>query len=69
MNFICRPNFISYELHRVNSRLIRRLRSKGTPIFAWTVRSSEQYDSAKPYIDSVIFEGFNPEEMEEQTVR
>ncbi len=63
VNFICKPNFISYELHKVNSRLIKRLRRKGTPIFAWTVRNHEQYDDAKQYTDSVIFEGFRPKDI------
>lgn len=63
VNFICKPNFISYELHKVNSRLIKRLRRKGAPIFAWTVRNHEQYDDAKQYTDSVIFEGFRPKDM------
>ncbi|MEA4853121.1 MAG: glycerophosphodiester phosphodiesterase family protein [Christensenella sp.] len=66
VNFICRPNFISYEFHKVDCRLLRRLRRKGAPIFAWTVRSHEQYDGAKPYADSMIFEGFMPEEMKKE---
>lgn len=60
VNFICRPNFISYELQKVNTRLLRRLRRSGAPIFAWTVRSMEDYERAKPYTDSVIFENFTP---------
>lgn len=60
VNCICRPNFISYELQKVNTRLIRRLRRSGAPIFAWTVRSMEDYERAKPYTDSVIFENFTP---------
>ena len=61
VNFICKPNFISYEFHKVNTRLIRRLRKSGAPIFAWTVRNKEQYELAKPYTDSVIFEDFTPD--------
>lgn len=60
VNFICRPNFISYEFQKVNTRLLRRLRRSGAPIFAWTVRSAEDYERAKPYTDSVIFENFTP---------
>lgn len=60
LNFLCRPNFISYELQKVNSRLIRRLRQSGAPIFAWTVRNPEEYERAKQYTDSVIFENFTP---------
>ena len=60
VNFICRPNFISYEFRRVDSRLIRRLRRSGAPIFAWTVRSREDYERAKQYTDSIIFENFTP---------
>ena len=60
INFICRPNFISYELHKVNSTVIKRLRECGAPILAWTIRNEEQYQNASPYIDSVIFENFRP---------
>ncbi|MEG0584902.1 MAG: glycerophosphodiester phosphodiesterase family protein [Christensenellaceae bacterium] len=56
--FICKPNFISYEFHTVDTRLIRRLRSSGATIFAWTIRTAEQYTLARPYIDSAIFEDF-----------
>lgn len=60
VNFICRPNFISYECQKVDSRLIRRLRRSGAPIFAWTVRTREEYERAKQYTDSIIFENFTP---------
>lgn len=60
VNFICRPNFISYECQNVDSRLIRRLRRSGAPIFAWTVRTREEYERAKQYTDSIIFENFTP---------
>ena len=60
VNFICRPNFISYECQKVDSRLIRRLRRSGAPIFAWTVRTREEYERARQYTDSIIFENFTP---------
>lgn len=60
LNLLCRPNFISYEFGKVHAGFLRKLRHKGTPILAWTVRNEEQLKQALPYTDSVIFEGFSP---------
>ena len=63
LNFLFRPDFIAYEHtgHSVkNLRMIRK-RYK-TPLFAWTVRSREDEDTAVGVgFDTVIFEGYIPE--------
>ena len=63
LNFLMRPDFISYDhqgykVH--NLRLIRR--SFGTPLMAWTVKSLEEEKMAVSHgFDTVIFEGYIPE--------
>jgi glycerophosphoryl diester phosphodiesterase len=32
----------------------------GLPVMSWTIRSQEEADRAKPYIDQIVFEGFDP---------
>lgn len=60
-NFLCRPNFISCELHRVSGALLKKLRVTGAPVLGWTIRSEEQYFQVRQHIDAVIFEGFVPD--------
>lgn len=63
LNFLMRPDFISYDhcgykVH--NLQLIRR--SFGTPLMAWTVKSQEEEEQAISHgFDTVIFEGYIPE--------
>lgn len=64
-NFICKPNFISCEFHRINKKLLRKMREKGASILAWTIKSEEQFSHVNPFIDSVIFERFLPEKEPE----
>lgn len=65
-NFICRPNFISYEFHRINTTLLQQLRKKGACILAWTISNEEQFLDVHPFIDSVIFESFLPEAAQDE---
>jgi len=59
-NFICKPNFISYEYHKISSNIIKKLRKRGAVVFAWTIRDEEQLHLAAPYTDAVIFEKVRP---------
>jgi glycerophosphoryl diester phosphodiesterase len=59
-NFMSRPHFISCEFHRLQAELLKHLRRKGASVLAWTIRNNEQFASAQPFIDSVIFERFLP---------
>ncbi len=59
-NALCRPNFINYEQSGVGRSVIRRLRKKGVPIFAWTVRSEVEAKAVRPYVDALVFEGIDP---------
>ncbi len=64
VNFICKPNFISYGMQHVNWRLLKRMRKTGATILGWTVRNQEQQDKAKDYVDTYIFEDFEPRHYE-----
>ena len=57
---MCRPNFINYEKSGVRQHIVKRLRKNGVSVFAWTVRSEEEWNSVQPYIDSLVFEQFEP---------
>ena len=37
-----------------------KLRAKGMPVVAWTVREPAQWDHVKGGCDNLIFEGFAP---------
>ena len=57
-NFVTRPDFIAYK-HSDYENLSRRIcRTLGALSVAWTVRSEEQYQKAKPYFDLFIFDSF-----------
>ena len=62
-NFLARPDFISYEKGGFavpNVRFIRR--NFGTTLFAWTIKSQEEENTAISHgFDTVIFEGYIPE--------
>ncbi len=64
LNFLMRPDFISYEKDGFDVKNLRYIRRKfNTPLLAWTVKSAEE--ERKAYgdgFDTVIFEGYIPEE-------
>ena len=56
-----RPDFISYraaDLPRAAPYLGRT--ALGLPVLGWTIRAPEQAVAAKPWVDQIIFEGFDP---------
>ena len=59
-DWICRPNFISYCRHYLDTTIIKRLRRDGIPILAWTVESIQEAEKAAPYCDTIIFQLFDP---------
>ena len=63
LNFLMRPDFIAYEKTGHANPVLRRIRRKrGTPLFAWTVRSErEEADTVSDGFDSIIFENYIPE--------
>ncbi len=55
-NFLCRPNFISYEVCGLSQIRLQRFRKTGIPVLAWTVRSESEQQKRKPLYDTIIFE-------------
>ncbi|MCQ2399298.1 MAG: glycerophosphodiester phosphodiesterase, partial [Clostridia bacterium] len=58
LNFVCKPDFISYEQ---SGYPLKKGKTKGKALLAWTVTSKEEYDKVKPFVDNVIYEGFDIE--------
>lgn len=57
-NFVCRPQFISYEIEGRRLPVVRRMRRKGLPVLVWTVRSEQCKRLVLADADAVIFENF-----------
>ena len=63
LNFLARPDFISYEKSGAAVPTMRYIRRKfDTPLVAWTITSPEEERKAfGDGFDTVIFEGYIPE--------
>lgn len=57
---IARPHFLAPGIDMLPSSPADQLRAEGFPMVAWTLRSADAWDSARPYVDNLIFEGFAP---------
>lgn len=61
-NCLCRPDFIAYQHTDYPQPFFRLCRLFRPTTLAWTIRNQEEYAAAKQTFDSVIFEGFFPED-------
>lgn len=59
-NVVTRPDFISYELAALPSRIVEAWRRRGTPVIAWGVKSPDDEDRARKHADNIIFDNFLP---------
>ena len=66
LNFLARPDFVAYDKHGYNVFALKMLKKVyKTPMFAWTVKSRAEEEEAHQHgFDTVIFEGYTPEENE-----
>jgi glycerophosphoryl diester phosphodiesterase len=55
-NFLTRPDFISYELAGLPSRIVDLWRGRGVPVLTWTVKSAADEQKARKYADNFIFD-------------
>jgi hypothetical protein len=55
LNFLAKPDFISYEHIGLPLK-----KNKGLPVISWTITSQSEYEKAKPYVNNIIFENFIP---------
>lgn len=62
-NFLTHPDFISYELAGLPSRIVRMWRRRGVAVLAWPVKSPEDEREARKYADNIIFSDFLPEKL------
>ena len=53
-------SFCAYEVAALPTSATRALRSRGMPVFTWTVRTEADRTSAVANADAAIFEGFEP---------
>ena len=51
-----KADFVAYRVEDLPNPAVTRLRERGIPIIAWTVRSAEQKAPAMAYADNYIFE-------------
>ena len=56
-----RFDFISCHAEALELPAIKFWRALGKPVTAWTIRSSVELEAARPHIDQIVFEGFNPD--------
>jgi glycerophosphoryl diester phosphodiesterase len=57
---IARPHFLALGLDMLPSPKAAKLRAKGMPVVAWTVRDPGQWESVRGACDNLIFEGMRP---------
>ena len=56
-----RFDFISCHNEALELPAIKFWRALGKPVTAWTIRSRVEAEAARPHIDQIVFEGFNPD--------
>ena len=54
-------DFISCDKTALELPAIKFWRALGKPVTAWTIRSSLEAEAARPHIDQIVFEGFDPD--------
>ena len=56
LNFLIKPDFISYNIDSLPNRRVKKFRDQGIPVLSWTIRTQEQLIKAKKFSDNFIFE-------------
>ena len=55
---LVRPNMLIVGKDILYEDRVARLRSRGLPVVAWTIRSADEASRLQPYCDAYLFEGF-----------
>ncbi len=58
LNFIIKPNFISYKYNELSPKKIKKYKKKGITLLAWTITNKEDYNKYKEQYDNLICEKF-----------
>lgn len=56
INFLSRPQFISYQLSALPQKTLTRIKHAGVPVLVWTITTEGQLREAQKTADSIIFE-------------
>ncbi len=56
-----RFDFISCDKSALDLPAVRFWRTLGKPVTAWTIRSAVEAATARPHIQQIVFEGFDPD--------
>ncbi len=62
LNFIGRPDFISFKQKDNSSLMFRFVKWQGAENAGWTFRTKEDFEKNKKHFNAWIFEGFDPAE-------
>ena len=61
LNKFFTPDFIAYNVLDLPLKKIENNKNKGIIILGWTVKSQQQYEKIKDYVDNIIFQDFKPQ--------
>lgn len=61
LNKFFTPDFIAYNVLDLPLKKIQTNKNKGIIILGWTVKSQQQYEKIKDYVDNIIFQDFKPQ--------
>lgn len=62
LNYVSRPHFAGFEHHALPAFGPARMRARGLPVLAWTLRDPKDLPRILPHVDNIIFENFRPED-------
>lgn len=60
LNRKSKPDFISYRIEDFPNKKVSAFKTKGLPVLAWTIMTSQDLLKAKNYCDNVVFENIVP---------
>lgn len=62
LNFINKPDFVSYDIGALPNKRVEKYRKKHI-VLGWTVRNKKDYEKGKKYCDNLICENFDKLEV------
>lgn len=63
LNFLVKPDFISYDYEYLNNKFHAKCQKHNIDLFAWTIKSQNEFETIKSLCDGIIFESFNIKEL------
>lgn len=59
LNFLVKPDFISYDYEYLSNKLYAKCKKHDIDLFAWTIKSQNDYETIKSLCHGIIFENFD----------